>query len=472
MEFEPLAAGFANDLALFMAEFSRRGSAIFSTGIIPFAKTILFLTMLWLGIRTIVTRQNDLMNWFPRVTITAVVVAVLLTSPLIVFEAFLWPLQQFVVDAASAFLVEFSPAGAVTPPADYGPIAQLVYLVESMVTWVITLAAKIATNTSWWPSDAAQRLVGAVLLGGPWVWIVVIQCMFLVEAAFVFTLSGIMAPVLLAVYIAPIGRPYLGAQLRALLGAGLTIVFAAVVISFTGFAIQTHQAKVKSLLAPDGGERAAQIAEAEAARDAACADVPTINPIFSGDFDPSKNWIDQWSQGNAEGTAAAEKCNAARKAVADAVDPPFDLFDPYFMQLVVIGIISGLLHVKARTWASNLAGVSDSAGPAAAAATIMTGALGAGWAMSKGLIGRGVGGAGNAVNSLRNSPSSSDRAGGVRPGTGEGGRENYMRDTVNVHTPMAPPTSNNGPDSGNSDLGLGEALKGDGERQDRGGKDE
>lgn len=427
---------FAQDLVTFTDDFARRGSAIFFADIKPFAQSLLALTLLVLGVKVMIDRDmGSFGKALPKLILISVVVVMFLSSPLLVFNWFLWPIQAFAIDAAAAMMQTFSPAGGQSAPADLTLYARLVWNVEFMIQWVIILAAQIIEGGSWWPGDIIQRFFGGFLLLAPWLFIAILQAAYMVEAAFMFALAGIMSPILLTVYIAPMGRAYLPAMLRILLGAALTILFAAIVISFTGFAVQKHQAKVRAVLQPDNEEVSQAVSDAVAKADEACKNVPTINPIFTGDanFDPSKNWIDQWSAANDQGNIITENCQTAREAVRDAAEPPFKLFDRYFITLVSIGFISVLFHLKAKTWATNLAGVQDGPGAAAGVAAVVTGAVGAGLAISKGLIGRGVGGAGNALDNLRNGSKTPNPGGGSAPGNEN--LSNSMRSTA-TQSPM------------------------------------
>lgn len=435
---------FTQDLVVFTDDFARRGSAIFFEGILPVAKTILTLSVLILGIKLMIDRDSATFGRaFSKLTIVSVVVAVFLSTPLLIFNWFLWPVQGFAVDAANAMMQTFSPAGGHEPPRDLMLYARLVWNVEYMIQWVMILAASIIEGGSWWPGDAIQRFLGGMLLLAPWLFIAILQAAYMVEAAFMFALAGIMSPILMAVYIAPVGRAYLPAMLRILLGSSLTIVFAAIVISFTGFAVQKHQTKVRAVLNPDGDDVARLVADAEEKKVEACKDVNILN-VFENDADENR-----------------QKCIEAIQAVQEAGEPPFKLFDSYFITLLAIGFISVLFHLKAKTWATNLAGVQDGPGAAAGIATVVTGAVGAGLAISKGLLGRGIGGAGNAANMLRdNAPSV---GGGGPPGVSGGSTPspsdlNGLRGGAE-HSLYTPPPANSGVGAGLGD-GLRDAGKG------------
>ena len=252
---ECLTCEFTQDLIIFTDDFARRGSAIFFANIKPLAQSLLALVLLILGVKLMIDR--DLASFgkaFPKLILISVVVVTFLSSPLLIFNWFLWPVQSFTIDAADAMVQTFSPAGGQSAPPELTLYARLVWNVEFMVQWVIILAWQIIEGGNWWPGDIIQRVFGGFLLGAPWLFIVVLQAAYMVEAAFIFALAGIMSPILMTVYISPVGRAYLPAMLRILLGAALTILFAAIVISFTGFAVQKHQAKVRAVLQPDSTE--------------------------------------------------------------------------------------------------------------------------------------------------------------------------------------------------------------------------
>ncbi|HEY9081474.1 hypothetical protein [Magnetovibrio sp.] len=394
---------FAQDLTTFTNDFAIRGSTIFYDGIYPVAKSILTLVVVVMGLRLVIDRGyvSQAASSFPKLMLITAVVVVTFASPMFIFEFLLWPMQNFAVAFAEAMMQEFSPASSQHPPKEYTLYTRLVWQVEYMVQWVIVLATKIITGAPWYNLEIFERFFGALLLLAPWLFIVILQAAFMIEAAFMFAIAGIMAPLLLAVYVAPPGRVYLHAMGRILLGAMLTVMLASVVISFTGFAIQTHQATVRSVLDPSTDETHERVAEAQQKADELCAIAPDINPLFTdGTFDPSKNWFDQWNEAREKGNDAQKRCLDAREQVAILAAPAFSLFDSYYMQLIAIGFISVLLHLKAKTWASNLAGAQDGPGAAAGVASVITGAAGVGLAMSKNVFGQSVRGGTNLTRNI------------------------------------------------------------------------
>lgn len=416
---------FAQDLITFTNDFAKRGANLLSGGISAFANSLALLVLSWWGIKTMIMRDHSILSKpLINFALICLVVVSFLNDPTLIFRWFLWPVQDFTVGLSELIMTEFNPLGSeIQPPDSYETYARIIWFVEQMASWVVFLAIKIIQDTSFWPTDVVQRLFAGLLLAAPWFFILMMQALFMVEAAFMFALFGIMSPLLLAVYITPVGRPYLPAFSRVLLSKALTVFFAAIVISFTGFAVQKHQVKVRALIDPGNS---AIVQQMVGEQKIACSS--TTNSSYD-----------------------SELCQQAKDRVLSAQNPEFKLFDTYFMTLLAIGFISLFFHLQTKSWASNLAGAQDGAGGAAAVAGIVTGAAGVGLTMATGIFSGGAGIAAKVAGSTaaKTAGSAAGSAAGsvannLMPGGGNdsnGLRGNSTHSPVNMSTGPTPPPS-------------------------------
>ncbi|MBI4457905.1 hypothetical protein HY633_03005, partial [Candidatus Uhrbacteria bacterium] len=193
------------------------------------------------------------------------------------------------------------------------------------------------------------RLVGAVIILIPYLFVLGVFVAFLVEALFKFVAMGIVAPLLVMAFPFPATRAFPLAAARILLGAALTIVFAAGAMGLTVSTVDTYR---KSVTESWKGEAAWK------------ANCQTVNPK------PGDPLFGQ-CQGDFKGKA-------------------FSLGSQEFVLFFVIGFVSILLHLQAKALASNLSGANDGAGPAAATVAAGQAIFGAGLAASnRAMFGRG-----------------------------------------------------------------------------------
>jgi len=236
------------------------------------------------------------------------------------------------------------------------PIAEMVWLVDRQIDWIIYLGYKILNADSgvWYVVNYGPRLLAAapLLIGG--VFLLSLFTAYCVEALYKFLAAMIALPLAVMAAMIPAGRPYFGAVIRLLLGGAFTLFFLAVAMGFTGRAVSSLEPYIV------GEMTGAQVEEIDAAQtkvDVACA-----------------SRISRKSSECAEARIALENIETANEIT---------VFGPAYIVLLVLLVVSVIVHMAAKTIAMNLAGVNDGPGPAAMVVGAATAGAGAMWGASK-----------------------------------------------------------------------------------------
>lgn len=274
-------------------------------------------------------------------------------------------------------LIIQSTAGTPIPLTEAnGLYAALTDLIEKQMWGILRIAAEILRGgTAIGITDALSRLVTSVALMLPYIFVVGIFIAFLVEAMFKFISISMLSPLLMPCLIFGWSRAYVTASLRIILGAFLTIVFASMAMGLTVKVVHTKMASIDAVRAQSGPA----IEEAKAAAQKKCA----RNGLMGIDIIGAAIDLNLWGRDIIGiGKADVEKKYLAKRAACSKNWEPVEklenatfstLSQEYFI-LVIIGFMSVLLHLQAKSLASNISGASDGSGPAAAtvAATKLT----------------------------------------------------------------------------------------------------
>lgn len=293
------------------------------------------------------------------------------------------PLESIALSMGADIVGGLGSGGGGNPSNPYSLLAGRV---EKQVVLILQMVADLITASSVFSINMLDRLVGGVLIALPYLFVWGLFVAFMLEAMFKFVAAGIIAPLALPAVLFEITRSFSWATLRVLVGAFLTIIFAAGAMGFTMGVVDEHaQPLIQRINAPRYEEMARQRYVAEC----------------QGSFNPRTG-----SPGGPSG--GSDACNAAWQAyreareTTDQVNGQLVLWSPEFFFLFVIGLASILLHIQAKSLASNISGANDGAGPAAAVVGGGKMALGAA-AMMTSRSGFGQGGAGSSISNIMNS---------------------------------------------------------------------
>jgi hypothetical protein len=273
-------------------------------------------------------------------------------------------------DSASAASAKLTNDGA-----SYAGLASLVE--GQMLSFMKMIARAITQNVDGFsPGTAFMNAIAGFVLLLPYMFVLSIWGAYMVEAMFKIVAVGIIAPLLTIAFVFDGTRPFSIAGLRILLGAGLTIIFASGAMGFSMSVVAAKGHIFEASMADEAGlSQAAD--DAFQARSSACA---ALN--FN----------------QADCTAAQEKYAAATAATKGKTNA-FAIFSGDYFALFVIGFASVLLHLSAKTLASNISGANDGAGPAAATVAGAKMVL-AGGAMAASRTAFGQSGAGNTLQAI------------------------------------------------------------------------
>ncbi|MHA1597512.1 MAG: type IV secretion system protein, partial [Alphaproteobacteria bacterium] len=303
-------------------------------------------------------------------------VAIVMTSDFAVYRDWVHdPLQktalglaQIVLDVAAADNF----AGMPSSDAYRSEYGRLIHMVEVMVWGVIKFCATLIANDL-----NPARMIAGLLLLLPYLFVFCIFSAFLVEAMFKFIAIGLAAPLLVAGIPYPFTRAFAKSGFRILLGAVMTVFFAAAAMGFTMSTVHSRVAEMENTYGFGESGRLRDIATATCDEDQEMG--VGGGAINDGELLPE-----------------SERCKIA-EARADAAEDTagtFSIFTDQFFVMFTIGFVSILLHLQAKSLASNLSGANDGPGPAAAVIMGAKAALAGGvMATQKTAFGRGgVGG--------------------------------------------------------------------------------
>lgn len=273
--------------------------------------------------------------------------------------------------------------------------AVLASLIEDQMFGILGLMAQVAYGNGiiLTPATIVRALMSIIGML-PFIFVLGIFAAFMAEAMFKYVAMSTAAPMLIALFPFKFFRPFSTAGIRILIGAFFTIVFAAGAMGFTMVAVDNFKGRLSTKL--------------EAAQQAGTGTIryrlwcENSSEIFTGAW-PEEGYEEfKWYGKDDVEEMSPEQCSEALRLSNVGA---WIVFEKEFLTLVVIGFLSVLLHLSAKTLASNISGANDGPGPAAAVVmAAKTAALGgAGIAMRYGsgaLFGQG--GAGSSISSLMN----------------------------------------------------------------------
>lgn len=256
-------------------------------------------------------------------------------------------------------------------------------LVESQIYAVVKLVGQLIASASWLGGTIVERAIGGLLILLPYLFVWGIFVAFMLEAMFKFVAAGIISPWALPAVLLEPTRSFSWATLRILVGAFLTLVFAAGALSFTIAVTDKHGASIAYRINVQGA-----ITEIDERYRNECKEMSADGSRATG------------------GMRVDGRCGEMLRQKAELQDTQADLgwflFSREFSMMFVIGFASILLHIQAKSLASNISGANDGAGPAAAVVAAGKGALAWG-AMTSGRGAFGQGGLGTSMNQAFNS---------------------------------------------------------------------
>lgn len=312
------------------------------------------------------------------------------TSEPLVYSMFITPIESMSIEYGKEIIsLSGVGVGAGTAKSQYGTLS---CMVESQV-WKITNAAKaiivwVKGSSSILSVDAFMGFIAATMMALPYVFVLAIFAAFMVEAMFKIVAAGIIAPVLVPFAIFPPLRPFTIAGLRIIFGAALTIIFASGAMGFSMSVVDKYASNFQ--------EQADVLTTGASTRDAneaARADCNKLDDEYGlkrnrPDMkEYCKALDDQWNQSTSNEVKLHEQ-------------GIFSIFftEDYWM-LFLIGFASVLLHLSAKSLASNISGANDGAGPAAATVAAAKLTLGAG-AFAASRVAFGSGGIGTTASAF------------------------------------------------------------------------
>jgi hypothetical protein len=239
--------------------------------------------------------------------------------------------------------------------------AVLAALIEKQMLDVINLFGRIAYGEGTFIGPAiVTRIIMCIVGILPFLFVLGIFAAFMAEAMFKYVAMAAATPILICLFPVKFFRPFSTAGIRILIGAFFTLIFAAGAMGFTMVAVENFKGNIDNKL---------KLAE-QAAKDYSTT-------RFRFHCNQYMSWSDQilpasdaWE--HIFGGYSPEDFNppipeaVCRDAIERAAKGSWIVFDPAFLMLIVIGFLSVLLHLSAKTLASNISGANDGPGPAAA----------------------------------------------------------------------------------------------------------
>ncbi len=357
-----LSAEFFDGLAALKDTFTNNVFAAMGKQARPVLSKMMVVWILWQGIQmglkaeSATERLKKILEKGLLVAICAIALLPSKTNPApLIYQWAITPFEEMTLAYGSEVLDVMATVDRGGAKSPYG---QLACGVETQIFGFLELIGRIITDNypSWKSMLSGGFLVtvlACLMLMVPFAFVISIFAAFLLEAMFKVTAFGIVAP--LTIFCIPFEplRPFAIAALRVVLGAGLTVIFAAGAMGFTMQAVDIHGHRLYEQMNPSGAARA----EAEAAQK-------------------------EWEQRCAMSVdATSPECVAllVKKMEAEQkVTNDFHVFTREYFLLFVLGFASILLHLSAKSLASNISGANDGAGPAAATVAAAKATLGAG----------------------------------------------------------------------------------------------
>ena len=329
---------------------------------LPLLGPFVYLLLTWYALRIIMLWGTpiELLREIGKVVFFTMVALSVLMNPHVIFDWVITPLLNAGANLAELILWHtLSPkmrvaieAGAfsTSPGIEGNAVAEMVWLVDRQIDWVILLAYRILQSDSgvMYVLNFGPRLAAAIPLLFLSVGLLGLYVAYTAEALFNFLVGAVMTPLVVVGFVVPKGRAYAGATFRILIAGAFTIVMLSIAMGFTG--------RIVSILEPAlAGELTGQQASHIAA-------------LQSGVVDAC----------SAQRGSQNQNCIEAKDALAQVQDADsISVFGPAYTLLMVLLILSIILHMKAKTIAGNLTGVNDGPGPAATVVGLATAGAGA-----------------------------------------------------------------------------------------------
>ena len=325
-------------------------------------------------------------------------------------------------------------SGRLTPgPGISGnPVAEMVWLVDLQIDWVIWLGFRIlqASDGFSYVLNYIPRTIAAaplVILG---ISLLGLFTAYTVEALFNFLVGAIALPISVATYVVPAGRAYLGAIVRLLLAGAFTLVFLSLAMGFTGRMVSVLS---PNILAEVSGNLPVQEIKKRQQKIVISCRIP-----------------------------ASKECENAKAAMNDM--DKIVVFGPAYVLLLILLISSIIVHMKAKTLASNLAGVNDGPGPAAAVVGLATTGAGAIWGATKWAAAKGTAPISKGISNKFSGSSPSGSGGSNNNETGGATSRRVSTNNENTQSsssPSSPPSSgsSSGPDLAELNKNLSDLVK-------------
>lgn len=349
-----------------MEELGRDLSSLISEVALPLIGPFVYLLLTWYALKMIllVGTVGEILREISKVVFFTMIAVGVLAQPDVIFSWVINPLLN--AGANLAELIQWhtlsskmkaainSGAFSKSPGIEGNPIAEMMWLVDRQIDWVIYLSYKIVQSDTgvMYVLNYVPRLFAAAPLLFLSVGLLGLFCAYTAEALFNFLIGAVMIPLGVVGFVMPKGRAYAGAVFRILLAGALTIVLLSIAMGLTGRIVSVLE---PALIGELTGQKATEIAGLQ-------DDV--VNACKNG----------QENQNCVDSKSALEKVQAA-----DSIN----VFGPAYTLLIVMLILSIILHMKAKTIAGNLTGINDGPGPAATVVGLATASAGAVWAGSK-----------------------------------------------------------------------------------------
>tara|TARA_R110001583_G_scaffold177643_2_gene333275 strand:+ start:5521 stop:7062 length:1542 start_codon:yes stop_codon:yes gene_type:complete len=236
--------------------------------------------------------------------------------------------------------------------------AVLASLIEQQMLDILAMMKDIASRRSSTilSPGAVTRVVMCILGMLPFLFVLGIFAAFMAEAMFKYVAMATATPILITLYPVKFFRPFATAGIRILIGAFFTLVFAAGAMGFTIVAIDNFKKEIEVKLATSRTSGVESLAYRVWCDPGYAFDLPRTAL-------GSLTYYTQSSPGMEAEKMDAKQCSQAQEL---ANEGDWIVLSPPYLMLIVVGFLSVLLHLSAKTLASNISGANDGPGPAAA----------------------------------------------------------------------------------------------------------
>jgi len=246
--------------------------------------------------------------------------------------------------------------GALSSYVDSGTPVALAYAnlwnhIEIGVWPIIAVVAKRLTPDHFTPSGA----ISAILLAAPYVFVLIVFAVFLVQVLFYFLAVGAAAPFLIGGLMFRTSQGWAMSAFRLLVGGSMTIFFSALALGFTLSLIAGALQNITVAVAGDGNCAAA----------AATGVVSGLNKNLFGWLGEGISGVYNSIPGTFGAAPTPQPCASGAPVTTVQIES-HGIDTANFWKMVLIGWISVMLHLAAPRIASNVSGANDSANTAGA----------------------------------------------------------------------------------------------------------